>query len=64
MVDIWNYPEKEFLSVAGSGELNLTLKYPEQEIIKIENGLFEGKYFIIQKVFNRFESLLVKKKSP
>jgi hypothetical protein len=63
MVDIWNYPEKELLPVAGSGEINLTIKYPEHEIIKIENGLFEGKYFILQKVFNRFESLLIKKKA-
>ncbi|MCH7398855.1 DUF6438 domain-containing protein [Belliella sp. DSM 107340] len=63
MVDIWNYPEEEFLPVAGSGEMNLTIRYPEGEIIKIDNGLFEGKYFILQKVFNRFESLLIKKKA-
>ncbi|MBC6368718.1 hypothetical protein DDT91_18160 [Algoriphagus sp. AK58] len=63
MVDIRNYPEEELFPIPGSGEMNLTIRYPKGEIIEIENGLFEGEYYILQKVFNRFESLLIKKKA-
>lgn len=57
IVDIWNYPNEELLQIPGNRNMKLIIEYPE-ETIKIENGLFEGKYLIIQKVFNRFESLL------
>lgn len=62
IVDIWDYPKNELLPVPGNENKNLIIRYSEDEIIEIEDGLFEGKYFILQKVFNRFESLLIKKK--
>lgn len=65
IVDIWNYDkEKEgLLPISGSENHDLVIKYPQDKIIHIENGSFYGKYFIFEKVFNRFESLLLKKKA-
>ncbi len=63
IIEIWDYPEKELLPLPGTGEMNLTIRYPEGDVVEIKNGLFEGKYFILQKIFKRFESLLLKKKA-
>jgi hypothetical protein len=63
IVDIWNYPKEELPPMPGTGNLNLIITYPEDQTVIIEDGVFDGKYFIIQKVFNRFESLIIKKKA-
>jgi hypothetical protein len=61
-VGIRNYPKKELLPPAGNAELNLSIVYPDGDTIRIEKGLFEGKYYVIEKVFFRFETLLLDKK--
>lgn len=63
IVDIWNYPNEELLPIPGTANMNLTIKYPEERTVEIKNGDFEGRHFIVQQVFNRFESLLIMKKA-
>ncbi|MFD2037291.1 DUF6438 domain-containing protein [Belliella marina] len=62
-VAIQNYPKDDLLLISDTEEMNLFIKYPGSEEIKIENGAFSDNYFVIQRVFNRFESLLNMKKA-